>query len=305
VSRLHSPDGLALGIDIGGSKTALGVVRLDDGAVLGRRIVATPPRDQTGPAFLAELALHAGELRHLDGASSAGIDRLGFGVCELVDRSGQIVSAHRVVLDRRALCEAFGGFGEVSVDSDVRAAAVAEARFGRGRGLGHWIYVNAGTGISSVLMNGEACHVGAHGWVYSLGMSPADLSASTGGSIEDVGGASGLVSRARRRGLEVSAVRDLVEAAGSGSRIAVEVLATGGRVLGGAVALLANTIDPEAIVVGGGIASVDSPYWQALVTAVEAHIWHPPAKRIAIHRAALSVDAGMIGAALRLGSRLR
>jgi len=306
VKPSSSPADLAIGVDIGGSKTAIGVVDLSDGKVLHHELIATPPRDRTGPAFLEEIARTAAAMRALYGRLDGRVGRLGIGVCELVDRDGEIVSTHRIDVTRRQVCNAFRGFGEIVIDSDIRAAANAEARFGGGRARGHWIYVNAGTGISSVLMNGAECFLGAHGWVYSLGMSPVDLSLPemTGATlIEEVSGGSGLVALARRKGMNVAAVHELMAAAIAGSEDAMSVLATGGRVLGAAIALLVNTLDPEAVVIGGGIVANDSPYWDSLVGAVKQHTWHVPAKGVSVLRSALSNNAGLIGAALACGER--
>ena len=289
---------LAIGIDIGGTKTAIGVVDRRDGTVLRRQIVPTPTRDRTGAGFLDELSGLAVAMRSVDGIA---IDKLGIGVCELVDRHGEVVSGHRIHISREQIANAFRKFSEVSIDSDIRAAATAEARFGRGKGLGHWIYVNAGTGISSVLMNGPECFLGTHGWVFSLGMSPANLSASVTADaalIEEISGGSGLLALARKKGLGASTVRELIGAAASNSSDAISILTEGGRVLGATIALLVNTLDPEAIVVGGGIVAADSPYWQSLIDGVKKHTWHPPAKSVPVYRSALSNDAGLVGAAI-------
>lgn len=293
---------IAIGVDIGGSKTAIGIVDRTSGNVLHSTLVPTPPRGRTGAAFLEDIAGTA--MRMAGTTYSTGA--LGIGICELIDRDGEIASSHRIDITRQQIREAFHGFGDVAVDSDIRAAASAEALFGHGRGRGHWIYVNAGTGIASVLMNGAECYVGAHGWVYSLGMSPVDLSLpEMAGStlIEEVSGGSGLVALARRRGLEVAAVRELTAAAGSGSQDAIAVLTAGGRVLGSALALLVNTLDPEVMVIGGGVVADPGPYWNSLVAAVRQHVWHQPAKGVPVLRSALSNRAGLIGAALapRLG----
>jgi glucokinase len=300
VTERISADDLAIGIDIGGSKTAIGVVRRSDGLVLDRRTIATPLRDRSGPTFLAALARHAEDLRQGKGIVGT-VDRVGIGVCELVESSGEIVSSHRIAMSQQGVREAFRGFSEICIDSDVRVAAIAEARYGHGAKTGCWLYVNAGTGISSVLMHGEMCHVGAHGWVYSLGMSPADLTTPIDGkalTIEEISGGAGLLRLARQRGLDVEEVRNLFELAASQSEPATDILSLGGRVLGGAIALLTNTLDPAAIVVGGGIVSFDSAYWRELVAALRTHVWHPAAKQIDVRPAALSVDAGMIGAAV-------
>jgi len=304
VNHLSTSSNLALGIDIGGSKTAIGVVDLHDGTVLRQQVVATPPRHETGVPFLVDLCQRAVAMRNGD-QPNVRIEKVGIGVCEIVDRSGEIGSAHRVEISRRQVRDAFSEFREIAIGSDVRAAAIAEARFGLGRGRVHWVYVNAGTGVSSVLMNGEECYMGTHGWIASLGMSPANLYATNteeGMLIEEIGGGSGLVLLARQKGLQVSALHELFSAAASKSQDAIQVLETGGHVMGGAIALLVNILDPEVVVVGGGVVSLDSPYWQGLRTAVEKHTWHPPAKQIPVLRSALSTKAGLIGAAFASGS---
>ena len=291
---------IAIGVDIGGSKTAIGIVDRGSGTVLHGTLVPTPPRGRTGAAFLEDIASTATRM-------AERFDKprpLGIGICELIDRDGEIASSHRIDITRQQIRDAFHDFGDVAVDSDIRAAASAEALFGHGRGRGHWIYVNAGTGIASVLMNGAECYVGAHGWVYSLGMSPVDLSLpemAVVTLIEEVSGGSGLVTLARGRGLDVAAVHEVMAAAAAGSEDAVSVLANGGRVLGAAIALLVNTLDPEAVVIGGGVVADDGPYWNSLVAAVRQHIWHAPAKRLPVLRSALSTNAGLIGAALAAG----
>lgn len=288
---------IAIGVDIGGSKTAIGIVDRGSGTVLHGTLVPTPPRGRTGATFLEDIASAATRMAERFGKPCP----LGIGICELIDRDGEIASNHRIDITRQQIRDAFHDFGEVAVDSDIRAAASAEALFGHGRGRGHWIYVNAGTGIASVLMNGAECYVGAHGWVYSLGMSPVDLSLpEMAGSVlvEEVSGGSGLVALAQRRGLQVNAVHELTAAAGSGSKDAISVLAAGGRVLGSALALLVNTLDPEAIIVGGGVVVDAGPYWNNLVAAVRQHVWHQPAKGVPVLRSALSNQAGLIGAAL-------
>lgn len=291
---------LAIGIDIGGSKTAIGVVNLRDGTVLDHQMVPTPTRDRTGAPFLVDLCQRALAIRSAV-QPSVLVEKIGVGVCEVVDRLGEIGSAHRVEISKGQIRKAFGEFAEISIESDVRAAATAEARFGIARGRAHWIYVNAGTGVSSVLMNGEDCHLGAHGWVYGLGMSPANLcmpDAADGALIEDLSGGAGLVRLAREKGLHVSTVRELFSAAAPKSEDAIIVLTTGGRVIGGAIAWLVNIFDPEVVVVGGGVVSNDSPYWQSLTTAVETNTWYPRAKQVPVLRSALSTNAGLIGAAL-------
>ncbi|HTN97532.1 MAG TPA: ROK family protein [Nordella sp.] len=290
----------AIGIDIGGSKTAVGLIDPHTGGVLAEEIFDTPPLAETGSAYLARMKESVAKLRN-----GADVAKIGIGLCELVDNRGRIVSAHRVGVNEAELRQAFGDFATIVIESDVHAAALAEARFGAGQDVTQWVYVNAGTGISSVLMKGEDCYNGAHGWAICLGMSPVDLADGREGNetdvIEDSAGGAGLLRRAREAGLSVTTARDLLSAAERGEPQAVHLLKRGGHILGNAIALLVNMLDPQRVVVGGGLASLDGPYWRALGDAARLGIWHRPAKDVQIHQSYLKGRAGMIGAALANG----
>ena len=81
--------------------------------------------------------------------SSAGsVSAIGLGICELVDREGRVVSGHRVHWQRTAGArETESQLLQATVESDVRAAALAEAHFGAGRDYRDFLFVNIGTGI--------------------------------------------------------------------------------------------------------------------------------------------------------------
>lgn len=290
----------AIGIDIGGTKTAMGLIDLDRGSVLREEVFDTPALGETGEAYVARMKDSVARLR-----ADTDVVKVGIGVCELVDNSGRIVSAHRVKVNEAQLYAAFRDFPAVVIESDVHAAALAEARFGAGQDMAQWVYVNAGTGISSVLMKGQDCYSGAHGWAICLGMSPIDLANGVAGSeshvIEDRAGGAGLVREAREAGLAFDTAGELLAAAQKGDRQAIGVLERGGHVLGNAIALLVNMLDPQRVVVGGGLASLDGPYWRALGEAARLSIWHRPAKQVQILKARLKSKAGVIGAALANG----
>jgi glucokinase len=290
----------AIGIDIGGSKTAIGLIDRGTGSVLTEEVFDTPSRAETGQPYVDRMKGIVARLRE-----AAEVSKIGIGLCELVDNEGRIVSAHRVSVADEQLRTAFYDFETVVIESDVHAAALAEARFGAGQDLKQWVYVNAGTGISSVLMKGADCHNGAHGWAVCLGMSPVDLANGHHGNetdfIEDRAGGAGLVRKAREAGLALDTAWELLAAAERGESKAVLVLEKGGHILGNAIALLVNMFDPQRVVVGGGLASFGGPYWRALDEAARLSIWHRPAKDVQIRQSSLKGRAGMIGAALANG----
>jgi glucokinase len=288
----------AIGIDIGGSKTKIGLVDTRIGSISSSRIIDTPARTQTGLPFIERLQVFARDLKVRANHAGHVVEKIGIGICELVEQSGEIVSSHRVELNRRDIVSSFIDFSCIGIESDVRAAAMAEARFGHGKGLSHWIYVNAGTGISSAIMNGSFCHLGAHGWAVCLGMNPTNLTGEGPTYVEELCGGAGLVRLARERGLTVETVADLFQKHSSGSRAAYEVLEYGGCVLGKAIAAMVNIIDPSEIVVGGGLVGVNTPYWGGLVKSLRESVWYSRAKDIPVRIAALQDRAGIVGAAI-------
>ena len=83
----------------------------------------------------------------------------------------------------------------------------------------------------------------------------------------------------------------------AGDPVAIEVVRTAGEALGNSVGYLVNVLDPEAIVVGGGLGQGGGLYWESFVRSTRAHIWAEGSRSIAILPAALGIDAGIIGAA--------
>ena len=84
-----------------------------------------------------------------------------------------------------------------------------------------------------------------------------------------------------------------------GDALAIEIVRSAGEALGNSVAFLCNVLDPVAVNVGGGLGLAGGLYWDAFVTATRAHIYAEDTRALPILPAALGVDAGLIGAAMR------
>ena len=82
---------------------------------------------------------------------------------------------------------------------------------------------------------------------------------------------------------------------------ALSVISYAAGELGGVVALLVNSLDPEAVIMGGGLGAAEGAYWTALRSAIRAGLWDKDDRPLAILQAALGADAGLIGAALAAG----
>lgn len=247
---------LAVGIDVGGTKIAAGLVDVAGGEVLRFERVATRP-ERGGAAVLADCVALAERL------GGDGVP-VGVGICEVVGRDGQLATAETVDWRDLDAAGAFAG-GAVTVESDVRAAALAEARFGAGAGLGSFLHVVVGTGAAACLVLGGRPHPGEHGNAIILGAPP----------VEEVAGGATLGER-----VHDPAVR-------------AEAAAAVGRVL----AVLVNALDPAAVVVGGGLGASDG-FADGIASALRPAIWCEATRGIAVVPSALGERGGVIGAAL-------
>jgi len=258
---------IAVGIDVGGTKVAAGLVDVTSGDVLNRTEVVTRP-ERGGAAVLADCAELAREL-------GGGELPVGIGLCELVDLHGLPASAETVDWRGLDLAARFQA-KRVVLESDVRAGALAEARFGAGRGRSPFLYVVVGTGASMCLVVDQQPYRGAHGNAIVLGAPPVEHVAS-GGALAGRAG----VERAEAV-LEDPARADLV-------REAATELA---RVL----AVLANALDPEVIVLAGGLGRAEA--FLAHVRVVSELVAYPELATLDVVASALGADGGIVGAAL-------
>ncbi|MEQ8450655.1 MAG: ROK family protein [Nitratireductor sp.] len=283
-----------IGIDVGGSKTVIGLVDTVGGRVERTVRLETPAHERAGGDFLGRVAEEARALA-ADEALPVGV-----GICEAVDRAGEIVSAHRVPWTSAEVRAAFSFAPALVLDSDVRAAAVAEACFGVGRGLGDWLYANAGTGIASVVMRAAVPYLGCRGRAMGLGMSHLveEDPRREPVSIEDIAGGAGMLMRARAAGLAVPSVAVLIARAEAGDASTRVIVAGAGALLGRALGFLANVLDPEAVVLGGGMPSASPTYLTACRRALEESLWRPAPLCPELRVAGLGPESGLVGAAL-------
>jgi glucokinase len=75
------------------------------------------------------------------------------------------------------------------------------------------------------------------------------------------------------------------------------VASAGGEALGVALGGLINVLDPQAVIVGGGLGLSEGPYWEKLVLEARRQIWSDLHRELPIVRATTGADAGFIGAA--------
>src|SRR5262245_28908203 len=292
----------ALGIDVGGTKIAAGVVSFPEGRVCSQQLIPTEPW-RAGEAVLNDTVRLAEEL--VTGGEAAGlkVKGIGIGLCELVGPAGRILSANCVRWQDQPVAGRFARLGPVVIEADVRAAALAEALFGAGRSLRIFLYVTIGTGISSCLVIDGEPFVGARGATGTMASSPMSLTCEHCGhvshrTLEEIASGPALAARLneRRPGVAKNG-KDVLAAVSAGDTDARDVVRSAGESLESTVGLLVNVLDPEAVIVGGGLGLSEGSYWESFIASTRRHIWSEVHRGLPFLRAATGQSAGLIGAA--------
>ena len=271
---------LIVGIYAGGTKLAVALVDVRGGRLLERRDAPTE-RQRGGDAVLADCVALAKEV-----AGGHPVEAIGIGVPELVSPDGKIESAANWDWRDGRWKPALDAIAPAHIESDVRAAALAEARLGAGRGLSSFLYMTVGTGISHAFVIEGMPWRGARG---NAIVSGAPL-------VEEVASGSALARTAGKARAEdvLSSPADepIVEAAA--------------RALGIELARLVNALDPDAVVIGGGL-GLAAAFRDRVVARMRPEIYAESTRSLAVLPGKLSVDAGVVGAALAaaLASDLR
>ena len=306
---------LTIGVDVGGTKIAAGVV---DGAgrILEKVRITTPAATaETVENGIVEAVRRLTE-RHA--VAAVGLAMAGF-----VDEKRSVLrfAPNLPMADRplKATIEPLVGV-RVVVENDANAAAWGEYRFGGGRGVTDVVLITVGTGLGGgTVLDGRLLR-GAFGGAGEFGhvrIVPGGLPCGCGnrGCWEQYTSGTALVREARAlasaqpeqatallalAGGSAAAIdgRMISRAAVDGDPTARSLLAETGRWLGEGIADIANVLDPAVVVIGGGVSEAGDLLLRPARAAYEAHLVagaHRP--HLAITAAELGNDAGLIGAA--------
>ncbi len=247
---------LAGAVDIGGTATKIGIVR-EDGEILTRRTIPTSAGGEPGPLVDAIAA----EFRSLMDATDASVPLTGVGVSVAgfldPEHSAMIQNANLAALCgfplRSALQDRLSLDCRLEVDSN--AAAVAEFRFGAGRGSTRLLGITVGTGLGcAVIIDGEILRftgecVGDPGHII---LDPTGRACTCGarGCFEAMVNSASVSERGGGR-----LPRDIVNAARNGEKEALKALTETASWLGLGLASLFPIFQPDRIIVGGGVAA--------------------------------------------------
>jgi glucokinase len=299
--------GPAIGVDIGATKIASGRLSFPSLDIGGHTILPTLP-DRGSLAVEADVVA---TVKELTCAGEGPVSGIGIGVPEIVDLEGRIVS--HCMIDWRGIDfpNLFKEIAPVIIDVDVRMAARAEAAYGAGRDYGTFAYLTIGSGISHTLVMDGSPYPGSRGYAALLVHSPFTTVCNQCGAkhrpiVEELASGPGLLAGYNQKSTEAAdSAESVIARAVDGERVAMDAVRAAASALGPAIAFLVNVVDPEALVIGGGLGCAEGPYWDTLVQVTREHIWGDAVRDLPIVHAELGPDAGVVGAALVGAERSR
>jgi glucokinase len=294
---------LALGLDVGGTKMAAGLVRRD-GEVVGYVRADTPQTDDAEQVWQTVCDV----LDRVIAEEGDGYDAVGIGCGGPMQWPSGIVSPGNMpawrgfpLLER--IRERYAGERRTAIHNDAVALAVAEHRWGAGRGHDHVLGLVVSTGVGAGLVlggrridgkTGNAGHIG-----HTVVVPDGDLCrCGARGCLEPIARGPAIAAYAVSHGWagEQSGVA-VAKGARDGDPACVAAFERAGRAVGQAVASAAALLDLDVAVVGGGISQAGHVFWDPLRASFHEHAGYDFVERCRITLPMLGATAGVAGAA--------
>ena len=303
----------AFGVDVGGTTVKLGLFD-GEGTLLDKWEIPTVTENQ-GEAILPDVAKSITAKMEEKGLAEADVAGIGIGVPGPVDRNGLLVG--------RAVNLGWGCFNipevvrayinvPVRAANDANVAAFGEMWQGGGKGYDNMVAVTLGTGVGGGIitdgriLTGAAGGGGEIGHIHINDEETESCGCKNKGCLEQYASATGIARLAKRRLAKDDApsvlregsisAKTVFDAVKAGDRVAIEIAEEFGMYLGKGLANVANVVNPEIFVIGGGVSKAG----EILLTFVEPEFQKyafSACRNAKFALAKLGNDAGIYGAA--------
>ncbi|NGP46148.1 ROK family protein [Bacillaceae bacterium SIJ1] len=295
---------VAAGVDIGGTKTAIGIVD-DKGALLAKEVL---PTDQSVSPYemIDRMAQTIHHLLEGLGKTAEALSGIGIGAPGPLDsREGKIINPPNLTAWRDI--EVTGRFKEhfavpVTLENDANAATLAEKWVGAAQDNDNFIYMTVSTGIGAgIYANGQLI-TGKSGNAGDIGHMVIDPSFGSRegeieGGFEYIASGTGIARHASKLLGESVTTAEVFQRANEGDQQLQEFVNMIFEKIGVGCVSLINILDPEKIVIGGGVTKVGRPLFDAVQAFVSERALGPRGRETVIVPSGLSQDSGVIGAA--------
>ncbi len=285
----------ALGLDIGGTNLKALLVTPDGDAVAQ----FTQPTSQTKEDWITGVRALIRQLEAEQGRAPECIGIATPGLAASDGRSIAWMQGRMEVVQGLDWTDALGYYGRVPVLNDAHAALLGEVWRGAARGYENVLLLTLGTGVGGAAMvdgNLLRGHLGRAGHLGHISLNPhgeRDI-VNTPGSLEE---AIGECTLQARTGGRYPSTAELVTAYRAGEPEARAVWLASVKALAAGIASLINAFDPEAVLLGGGIAKAGDALFDPLAELLNQFEWRPTGGQVRILPAQLGEWAGGYGAA--------
>ena len=299
---MNVPDGLVLGLDLGGTNVKAGVVSARGEVV---SVTTRPSGERGGVSAWVAAGLGAAE----EALASSGVAPIAAGLAvpgavdpatsRLIDLVERLPSSGGI-----DLVEAFGSLGlPLAADNDARAALAAERRWGGYGGCEDLVVLTLGTGIGGAAVvggrapGGDRVLAGNQLGHLTVELNGAECVCGNRGCAETVASGTALVASARAAGLDVADAAGVFAAERRGDEGAGAVVE---RFVVGLAATVVNAIhayQPEVVVLAGGIMASAERFLDTVRAEAAARSWTLPRGRVRVEQSALGACAGVLAGA--------
>ena len=300
------------GVDVGGTTVKLGLFD-PEGEVKEKWEIPTRKEDN-GDHIIADIAESIKEKMSANSIDRMDVVGVGIGVPGPVKEDGTVLLAANLGWGKRNIAMELGELLRVPVmaGNDANVAALGEMWRGGGRGYKNMVAVTLGTGegggiiIGGKIVSGSTGAGGEIGHIHLEDEEPAACGCGGHGCLEQYASATGVVRIAKKklafsdtasvlRDKEITA-KDIWDAVKEGDELAIEVAKVYGEYLGKGLAAVANVVNPDIFVIGGGVSKAGEVLIDYMKPYFEKYVF-PGAKNAKFALAVLGNDAGIYGAA--------
>ena len=290
-------DKIVLALDLGGTNARFAAVR-SDGEILTRRRVPTM-KNGTAGQILDLLVKMFGEISE------------GVGAVAIAAAIPALINAESGVLAKLPNLPALEGINlsevlkertglDTFIENDATAATIGEHWLGASKGFDNVIGITLGTGIGGgLIFNGKPFRGkdGSAGEIGHICVEPNGVQCGCGsrGCVEQYSSGTAIARMAREAGLDVETSLEVFDLGKIGEKKALDVFASMGSYLGIAIGGLVNLLNPDIIVICGGVTAGWDLFFDSVRDEVKKRAYRDPAERAKIVRGSLGDDAGILG----------
>lgn len=309
----------SIGIDLGGTKILIGLVEKESGKVVSH--IKKKTKKEKGPEnIVRKMVEGVEELLEESGKSFTEISSIGIGSAGQIDRkNGIIIGAPNLDCYNLNLKEILKNKFNIPVfvGNDVEVATIGEQKFGAGKGCADFVCVFVGTGIGSAIvknghiiygatgtagelghiivdLNGRPCACGAHGCLEAYASRSA-IETRIEGALKK--GRKSCISEYLEEGKAItsSMIRKSIERE---DELVTQCVSEASEYLSGGLASVINLINPELIILGGGLIEAVDYFYKQTIKKAKSKSLPVPAEKIRFSKTILGDYSGVIGAAL-------